>query len=204
MDRYWVKVMELAKEHGFIAQAYGGVALLVTHAVQKERWGEEEYQRIQEMNGRVAEAKEVKDEVEVKEEPKIIHERAKETAKKIRKELKKNFPGQKFSVRSARYSGGDSVAIRWTDGPREKDVREITNQFESYSFDGMTDSGSYSYYEYAGKRYCGAKFISCQREMTEEYRARLEEIARKNFRDFKPGGHRYHYFLKEAEEILNS
>lgn len=34
-----------------------------------------------------------------------------ETAKLVRKELKKHFPGQKFSVRSHTYAGGASISI---------------------------------------------------------------------------------------------
>ena len=51
MDKYWEEVMELAKKYGFIIQAYGGTATLATHDVQKKHFGEEEYLRIQEMNG---------------------------------------------------------------------------------------------------------------------------------------------------------
>jgi len=51
-DKHWQEVMKLAEEHGFIVQAYGGAAILATHANQKEHYGEEEYLRIQRMNGR--------------------------------------------------------------------------------------------------------------------------------------------------------
>jgi hypothetical protein len=43
--------MSLAQKYGFIVQAYGGAAILATHANQKEHYGEEEYLRIQRMNG---------------------------------------------------------------------------------------------------------------------------------------------------------
>ena len=52
MDEHWQEVMDLAQKYGFILQAYGGTAILATHENQKERFGEEEYKRIQKMNGR--------------------------------------------------------------------------------------------------------------------------------------------------------
>ncbi|GAB3797279.1 hypothetical protein [Virgibacillus kimchii] len=52
MNNHWNEVMELAEKHGFIVQAYGGVATIATHEVQKEHYGEEKYREIQEMNSR--------------------------------------------------------------------------------------------------------------------------------------------------------
>jgi len=51
-NKHWTEVMDLAKQYGFVVQAYGGTAVLVTHKNQKESWGEEEHRRIQKMNGR--------------------------------------------------------------------------------------------------------------------------------------------------------
>lgn len=50
-DAHWSEVMALAEQHGFILQAYGGVATLATHAVQLEELGEADYLKIQQMNG---------------------------------------------------------------------------------------------------------------------------------------------------------
>lgn len=66
-----------------------------------------------------------------------------ETSKIIRAELKKAFPGQKFSVTCKRYSMGCSISVRYVDGPPTKSVRAITDQFCGKSFDGMTDSTEY-------------------------------------------------------------
>lgn len=62
-----------------------------------------------------------------------------ETAKLVRKQLKAQFPGQKFSVRSDSYSGGASIRISWTDGPLDRKVDEVVQQFSGASFDGMID-----------------------------------------------------------------
>ncbi|MEI3605952.1 hypothetical protein SPD48_09640 [Pseudogracilibacillus sp. SE30717A] len=48
----WQEVMSLAEEYGFIIQAYGGVATLATHEVQREKFGNEKHEEIQKMNGR--------------------------------------------------------------------------------------------------------------------------------------------------------
>lgn len=62
-----------------------------------------------------------------------------ETAKLIRKRLKQEFPGQKFSVRSDSYSGGASIRIRYEDGPWVEDVEAVVKGFEGSGFDGMID-----------------------------------------------------------------
>jgi len=51
-DKHWQNdVMKLAERYGFIAQAAGGTAILMTHRNQLEQCGEAEYLRIQQMNG---------------------------------------------------------------------------------------------------------------------------------------------------------
>lgn len=62
-----------------------------------------------------------------------------DTAKMLRAALKREFPGQKFSVRSHSYSGGASIYVRWTDGPPVHAVENVTRLFEGARFDGMID-----------------------------------------------------------------
>ena len=50
-DRHWKEVMDMAERYGFIAQSYAGTALLLTHQVQLESYGERGYLQIQKMNG---------------------------------------------------------------------------------------------------------------------------------------------------------
>lgn len=52
MDKHWLEVMDMAEKHGFIIHSTGGVAILATHEVQKEQYGENGHKRIQKMNGR--------------------------------------------------------------------------------------------------------------------------------------------------------
>jgi hypothetical protein len=65
-------------------------------------------------------------------------------ASNIRAELKRAFPGIKFSVRSKTFSGGDSVDVSWTDGPTIAQVDKIADKYSAGSFDGMTDCYNYS------------------------------------------------------------
>lgn len=59
-----------------------------------------------------------------------------DVAKLIRIELKKAFPGVKFSVKTRRYS---AVDIDYVDGPTFSDVSDIANKYERGTFDGMQD-----------------------------------------------------------------
>ena len=60
---------------------------------------------------------------------------AKETVKLIRKSLKEAFPGTRFYVRR----DGNSVQVRWTDGPARDMVMAVIDRFAGEGFDGMTD-----------------------------------------------------------------
>lgn len=62
-----------------------------------------------------------------------------ETAKLIRAALKCAFPATKFSVKSKTYSGGASINVDWTDGPTDKMVSAVTEQFSGGHFDGSID-----------------------------------------------------------------
>jgi hypothetical protein len=66
-----------------------------------------------------------------------------QTAKMLRADLKTEFPGVKFSVRSHVYSGGASIEVNWTDGPAKNDVQRVADRWSGASFDGMTDSMTY-------------------------------------------------------------
>lgn len=66
-------------------------------------------------------------------------------AKNIRIELKAAFPSVKFSVKTSRYSMGNSINVRWTDGPNTKQVDAIIGKYEAGTFDGMTDCYNYEH-----------------------------------------------------------
>jgi len=56
-----------------------------------------------------------------------------ESAKEIRKVLKAEYPGIKFSVRAKRFAGGSAVDISWTDGPTEREVGKVTAHLKGYT-----------------------------------------------------------------------
>jgi hypothetical protein len=58
-----------------------------------------------------------------------------ETAKLVRKALKREFPGTKFSVRSDH----NSINVRWVDGPTTAQVNPVAKAYEGGGFDGMID-----------------------------------------------------------------
>ena len=99
-----------------------------------------------------------------------------ETARLVRKALKTNFPGIKFSVRSKTYSGGASIDVSWTDGPTTKEVDAVTKSFEGASFDGMIDLKSYHDSILDGEVVSfGADYVFSNRHYTVEFTRKVGE-----------------------------
>jgi hypothetical protein len=95
-------------------------------------------------------------------------------AKQIRATLKQAFPGVTFKVTSDSFSGGDSVDIRWTNGPTTAQVDALTRQHQYGHFDGMIDL-----YEYSNTRQDipQAKYVQTQRDYSIEARiAAIEHV----------------------------
>jgi len=103
---------------------------------------------------------------------------AAQAAKLIRAELKNAFPNIKFSVRSDYFSGGSSVDIRWTDGPKTDEVEAITRKYQYGHFNGMEDI-----YEYSNSRddLPQAKYVQTAREISEETKARIQADIMKKY-----------------------
>ena len=83
-------------------------------------------------------------------------------AKNVRIELKRAFPGVKFSVTTSKFSMGNSINIDWTDGPTSNQVTAITDKYTSGDFDGMNDLYTYKHSEFTST-YGSAKYISFSR-----------------------------------------
>jgi hypothetical protein len=49
----------------------------------------------------------------------------------------------KFSVTSDSFSMGNSVDVRWVDGPTSKDVEKVSDKYQEGNFDGSDDSYKY-------------------------------------------------------------
>lgn len=57
-DKNWDKVMKLAKENGFIIQAFGGTATLICNDEQIKNYGYNQYKQIQRTNNTLSQIKE--------------------------------------------------------------------------------------------------------------------------------------------------
>lgn len=87
-----------------------------------------------------------------------------DTAKLVRTDLAKAFPGVKFSVRSKSYSGGASITLHYTDGPTAAAVERVAKRYEGATFDGMVDLKSNHEHEFNGERvHFGADYIFVNR-----------------------------------------
>jgi len=83
-------------------------------------------------------------------------------AANIRTELKKAFPGIKFSVTSESFSMGCAIRVEWTNGPTAKEVESIVDKYEYGTFDSMTDCSGYKDEQFTGV-FGGAKFVTTTR-----------------------------------------
>jgi len=93
-----------------------------------------------------------------------------ETAKLLRADLKKNFPGVKFSVRTKRYSMGQSICVHWTDGPTTAAVDAVSDGYQGQRFDGMDDSTHTVFALRDGKRvHYGANYVNTSRHLTNDH-----------------------------------
>ncbi len=97
-------------------------------------------------------------------------------ARNLRKLLKAKFPGVKFSVTISRFSGGDSMSVRWTDGPTRDAVSEFSELFSGGDFDGQDDSYTYSRAPFA-ELFGSAKYVSTTRYTSDAMISRaIEEL----------------------------
>jgi hypothetical protein len=86
----------------------------------------------------------------------------------IRKELKAKFPLVTFKVTSQCFSMGNSVHVSWVDGPLDKEVDAIINQYQYGDFNGMEDI-----YEITNRRndIPQVKYVQSRRDMSEATKA---------------------------------
>ncbi|PTM50454.1 LPD29 domain-containing protein, partial [Desmospora activa] len=113
--------------------------------------------------------------------------KATEVAKKIRKVLKEQFPGTKFSVRTDQYSMGASIIIKWTNFPTEQTVDKVVRPYEQVSRDPITGdilSG-------------GNLHISAVNKWTSELR---EEIEKEMPHHIKRSDLEYYRYFRETSE----
>ena len=61
-----------------------------------------------------------------------------ETAKLLRRELRREFPGTKFRVRIKRFSDDEAIDVYWFEGPVTGKVEAITRKYEDVKRDERT------------------------------------------------------------------
>lgn len=93
-------------------------------------------------------------------------------AKNLRTQLKKAFPGVKFSVTTDRFSGGDALRVSWTDGPAVDRVSVIASQYKAGHFDGYSDCYEYSRSAWT-EAFGDAKYVSTSRDYSPQIAAWL-------------------------------
>ena len=93
---------------------------------------------------------------------------ATDTAALIRKALKEEFAGLRFSVRTEKYRGGATVFVAWTDGPQEKAVKAVTERFEGNRPDVTGDFMDPVSHDVDGEKvHYGARHIWTERSISE-------------------------------------
>lgn len=79
-------------------------------------------------------------------------------AANIRIELKRAFPGVKFSVKSE-HRGSSSINIHWTDGPTVEQVEKITAKYQEGNFNGMEDIYEHDHNNQFPDLFGGARYV---------------------------------------------
>jgi hypothetical protein len=99
--------------------------------------------------------------------------RVAQVAANLRVELKRKFPGVKFSVTSKRFSGGNSIDVDWEDGPSHDEVEKVAGKYQHSHADA--ESGDYWDYDPSAfnEVFGGTKFLHCQRSMSDATEATL-------------------------------
>ena len=87
--------------------------------------------------------------------------------KNIRTELKRNFPGVKFSVRFDSFSGGDEFSICWEDGPTKEQVDLVVSKYQNHHSDFTGDYWDYDPSEF-NNLFGGVSYVSTDRTITEK------------------------------------
>jgi hypothetical protein len=86
-------------------------------------------------------------------------------ASNLRKVLARQFPGVKFSITSKSFSMGNSVDVRWTDGPTTEAVAEFADRFEYGTFDAMTDCSGIRHSVFMDM-FGSSKYVHCSRDVS--------------------------------------
>ena len=99
--------------------------------------------------------------------------RVAKVAQNLRVELKRTFPGVKFSVTSKSFSMGDDIDVQWNDGPTQATVEAVAGKYQHSHAD--METGDYWDYDPSAfnEVFGGTKFLFCSRKMSDETQAVL-------------------------------
>lgn len=118
----------------------------------------------------------------------MTYESTKDTAKKIRAKLKKEFAhlglkANHFSVKSNKYN---SIDVSWEDYPMQEDVEKIVLQYKGKYFDGSIDLEENTGYTDpdTGEHIDGFSYITTSYHMSEKRRKIIENNLRKEISNF--------------------
>lgn len=89
-------------------------------------------------------------------------------SRNLKKELSARFPGVKFSVKSDRFSGGNSLDVSYRNGPPWEVVDGIAKKYAGGSFNGMEDIYEYSRGAWASV-FGDAKYVHASRGFGRDY-----------------------------------
>lgn len=99
--------------------------------------------------------------------------RVAQVAANLRTELKRKFPGVKFSVTSKTFSGGNDINVNWVDGPTSAQVEAVAGKYQ----DSHADAETGDYWDYDpsafNEVFGGTKYLFCERRMSGETEATL-------------------------------
>ena len=94
-------------------------------------------------------------------------------AKNLRIELKREFPGHKFSVRSESFAGGCAVRVGWLDGPTTDEVKNFSDKYQYGSFNGMEDIYEYNEDRTFPDVFGSTKYMTESRTITKETKLKI-------------------------------
>ena len=91
--------------------------------------------------------------------------------KNIKIELKELFPKTKFSIKSSSFAGGDSIDVRWADGPTNEEVNKVICKYQEGDFDSMSDCYNYHSGDKRefNKKHGGVMFIFSKRKYSVKF-----------------------------------
>ncbi len=93
-------------------------------------------------------------------------------AANMRKELKKSFPGIKFSVRST----FNKVTVNWNDGPIVADVEKICGRYQAGHFDGMIDCYERDNDNTFSDVFGDPRYVFCGRNISGNKREKIKKL----------------------------